>query len=158
MPLSAASLASEFDSAIQLADTEAAARAAWASAWTAYFYGAAAGAVPVTPGSLAGAQAAMDAGMTGLSTAGAIAIQTGLAAFWGAVVAGAAAVFPSATLVTPPPGLGIVSAALLPVFLANTSTSAGKETALLAIATALHGVAGLGGTATLPGPTVVPIV
>lgn len=158
MPLSAASLAFEFDSAIQLSTTEEAARAAWASAWTAYFYGAAAGAVPVTPGSLAGAQAAMEAGMTGLSTTGAIAIQTGLMAFWGAVVAGAAAIFTSATLVTPPLGLTLVIATLLPVFLANTTASASKQASLIAIATALHGVAGLGGTATLPGPTVVPIV
>lgn len=158
MPLSATALASELDGAIQLATSEAAARNSWASAWTAYFYGAMAGAVPATPGSLVGAEAAMAAGMTGLSVTGAAAMQSGLTAFWGVVAASFAVVFPTALLVTPPPGLAAVAAALAVVFASNTASAATREAALLAIAGTLHGTAGLGGTVTLPGPVVVPIV
>lgn len=158
MPLSPTTLASELDASVQNTTSEAAARDAWASAWTAYFYGALAGGVPVAPGSLAGAELAMSSSMAGLSTAGGVAMQNGLTAFWGAVVVSAPAVFPTALLVTPPPGLAAVAAALAAVFSANTATAAPREAALLAIAGTLHGTAGLGGTATLPGPTVVPIV
>lgn len=158
MPLLPTALASAMDVSIQNTTSEETARAAWASAWTSYFYAALAGAVPVTPGSLAPAESALSAGMAGLSTAGATSIQTGLSAFWGVVVASAPTVFAGATLVTPPPGLAGVAAALQPVFSANTAGGVSKTVALQAIASALHPLAGLGGTATFPGPVVLPIL
>lgn len=158
MALLPGTLATELDARAQNTTSEQDARDAWASAWTAWFYGALAGGVPVAPGSLAGAQLAMSAGMVGLSVSGAAAIQSGLVAFWATVVAGGPTIFPSSVLVTPPPGLGAVSSVLAPVFAANVATSADRGVAFLAIAGALYGSAGLGGTATLPGPVIVPIV
>ena len=125
-----------------------------ADAWHTYFSSAQAGAVPYAPSSVP--RDAMAGAMTGLSTTGSVAIQAGVTAYWVAVAAGGPVFFPTATLVTPAPGLAGIAAALVPVFLANTLGSLDLASSCSAIATVLHPL-NLGGTATLPGPVVTPI-
>jgi len=160
MPLTPALLATELDTQVQNAATEPPARAALALAWTNYFYNATSNGVPVTPGSLAGAQAAMDAALTGMSAtgAGAAALQSGITAFWTTIVGTPAAIFVAATLITPPPTLAGIAAAVQPVFASNTMPGVTKTQALNAIATVLHANGRIGGTATFPGPVVAPIL
>jgi len=160
MPLTPALLAAELDTQVQNAATEPPARAALALAWANYFYNATSNGVPVTPGSLAGAQAAMAAALTGMSVsgAGAAAIQAGITAFWTAIVGTPPAIFAAATVITPPPTLGGIAAALPPVFAANTMPGVTKTQALNAIAIVLHANGGIGSIATFPGPVVAPIL
>ena len=140
--------------AVELYEDEALARAAWALAYANFFYEAESNGVPVSAGSLAIPQASMESAMTGLSTAGAAAIQSGITAFWAALLP--ALVFPGATVITPPPGLGGIAALLTSTFAANTSAKADKDAAMDAIATDLFN-SSLGGTATFPGPVVAPV-
>jgi hypothetical protein len=154
--LLAATLATEMDAEIGNVATEALARTAWAQAWRNYFAGALANGVPIAAAALDAGQSALASGLTGMSSSGASAIQTGLTAWWAALVPATA--FTGATVITPPPGLTGVAAALAPVFVTNNAPGITKTQALTNLANALHAAAGIGGTATFPGPVVAPIL
>lgn len=115
--------------------------------------------IPCIPAVLQTApKVAMSAAMVGLSTAGAASIQAGIVAFWGACVPLAATIFPTATLIVPPPGISTVAATILPVGIASIAGNLDKPTACNAMAAAIYPLM-LGGTAliTLPPPTSLPI-
>jgi len=155
MPMSSATLSTQLQTLAPTGD-EVTAVTRLAQAWQTYFSDAAAGAVPFVS-TVPAAKAAMAAALVGMSVTGAVAIQAGVAAFWGALAASPTLYFPTATVVTPPPNLATIAAVLVPVFLANTVGSLSLQDACDAIAAVLH-VANIGGSATLPGPVVTPIL
>jgi hypothetical protein len=161
MPLLPNTLRDELVAIGNVADEESA-RDGWADAYATYFSGATSNGVPV--GSVTAARNAMDAALVGLSTTGAVAIQAGITAFWGALVASPAVVFAGATVITPPAGLSNISADILLAAPLNVTQSNDATTALGFIASGgLGGNVGLhtlslGGTATFPGPIVAPIL
>lgn len=136
-------------------DNEADARLAWANAYFDYFVGSTANGVP-NDGTTA-LRDAMESALTGLSTTGPAAIQTGIVALWAAAVSSFATVFPGSIAMTPPPGISSLAAALAPVFAANAVPGVTQIQALTNIATAIH-LASLGGTATFPPAVVSPIL
>jgi hypothetical protein len=141
-----------------LPGTEAAAIEAWAEAFATYFEGATANGVPATPAALhAAAKTAMKGAMSGLSTAGATAIQAGVVAFWGALVAAPPTYFTAALALSAAPGLSGLAPALAGVFETNQSSGASQDTALGAIATAIHALQ-TGGTVTFPPSVVFPLL
>jgi hypothetical protein len=148
MALSATQLATELQG-LGLYDTESAAIAAWADAFANYFGDAQSNAVIIVPGAVTVAKAAMVSALTGLSTDSGLALQTGITAFWGALVPAVA--WPTTTAITPPTFLGTIKATLDPVFLANTNGALSKNASYTAIANALHPLQ-LGGTALWPSP------
>lgn len=152
MPLVAATLSSQLQ-AIANGDNIAAAQNAWADAFNTYMQASTAGA-PLNPAIAVAARAAMLAALGSLNSAGASALQAGVAAYWTALnVAGAYGV---STAVTPPPGVAGLAAALAPVFTANTAGKLAKPASCDALAAAWHPLM-LGGTALIVGvPT--PIV
>ncbi len=159
MPLLPATLASELNN-LALYDTEAAAIEGWATAWINYWASATSNGMPVTPpaeATLAAAKLAMSGAMVGLSSVGATAIQAGITAFWGILVATPVAIFAAATLITPPPTLGSIASLLAPVFTTNAVPGITKEIAMRNISVSLH-TNNLGGTATFPVPIVAPIL
>lgn len=160
MALSAATLASQLDTQVSNSITEPPARTAWALAWTTYFYDATANAIPIPANALDAAKSALETGLTGFSVPGqgALKIQTGLTAFWATLSSTPPAIFTGAATITPPTGLATLPVALAPVFVANAMPGITKTQALMNVATVLHGAAGIGGTATFPGPVVAPIV
>lgn len=114
------------------------------------------GLVPIVPAGLQGApKAACTAAMTGLSTAGATAIQSGLLAFWGAMVPLAATLYPTATLIVPPPPLASLAPLLTAVFAANTQSQLSLADSCTAVASVIY-TASLGGLATIPTPAPTP--
>jgi len=130
----------------------------WANAWIEYFSQSSAGPVPCVKPVLFGLpKTLMKAAMTTLSTTGAVALQNGILAFWGGVSASFALVYPTATAVTPPPGLSGLSTALIPVFAANTIGSLSRPVSANAISVVMHTL-NLGGTATIIAPPPVPIL
>jgi hypothetical protein len=146
-----------------LFDTEAAAIAAWAEAWTTYYEDAQAGAVAVTvaalrtttPPATSNPRDELISGLAGLSTGGASAIQAGLQAFWNIMneaPAAAAVYFAGATAVTSP-GFAGLPATLQATFDNNRDTQASKSDSYDDIATDLH-ASNLGGTATIGGAPV----
>jgi hypothetical protein len=132
---------------------------AFAEAWKTYFTDASSNGIPVLAAALTPAKSAMTAAMTGYKTAGATAIQAGIVAWWGSLVAVPASAFTAAILLVPPPAISGIGAALVSVFAANVSGGLGKDAARTAIAAALHGN-NLGGMATFPGvpPIVAPVL
>src|SRR6185437_7869450 len=105
---------------------EQAAIAAFSNAWSTYFAGASASGTPAVPGSFDTGIAAMRAAMTGFSApnAGAPGIQAGISAFWGIISPLAATIWPLApavvlAAVTPPPGMSLIAADLLALFVQN---------------------------------------
>lgn len=152
MPLIPTVLASGIEK-IEDSESEAQAIQRWADAWNDYMSSAAAGAVPLSPSAAGVARAAMLQSMTGLSTTGAAAIQSGITAYWGTLAGMAAIAFTGATALTPPPGLGGIAAILLGVFSTNVVDQAPRPVAAQKIGTALHS-ANLGGIATIGGSPV----
>jgi len=134
---------------LELFNTEASAISAWANAFRIYFEDAESNLIPISVPALGTPEAAMKGAMTGLSTAGASAIQAGIVAFWGSLTAAPATYFAAATVITPPPGLSGIATALQAIFDTNISSRASKEEAMAAIAGVIH-PANLGGTATFP--------
>lgn len=139
--------------------TEASAIIKFANAYGSYASQATAMGIQMSAPIASDAQAAMAAGLTGLSTAGAAAIVTGITAYWSTVDLGLASSFTGALVLTPPLGLAGLPAALVTVFAANTSGSVDLIDAMQALADALH-TGSLGGFATFPGapPIVAPIL
>jgi hypothetical protein len=160
MAMSQNTLKSEF-TGMGLYGTEVDAIDAWTLAWSKYFEDAETNGIPVEVTALLSAESAMRSALVGMSQfgQGAAKIQAGIIAWWGAIAAAPITFFPGAILVTPPPGLGGIAAALAVVFASNIAGSVSKEDAYSAIAGALHPL-NLGGTATFPGapPPVFPIL
>jgi len=146
--------------ALGLYGTEAEAAEAWAVAFDNYFQDAATMGVPVAPGSTAAAKSAMQAGLVGLSTAGAAAIMTGITAYWGVVASAASSIWAGTLAAVPPTTLAAIQAALEAVFAANIAAEASKEDAMTAIAAVLHAntLGGLANWPPPPGPGPQPIV
>jgi len=156
MAMSSATLKAELV-ALNLYEDEGDAIAGWSAAFKTYFLDAACNGIPVTPAALVPCEAAMKGAMIGLSLTGAVAIQAGIVAFWGALIPAVA--FPPAISLIPPPALAGISTALIPVFLASTTGKLGTDPAMEAISTVIH-ANNLGGTAAFigPPPLVAPIL
>src|SRR6478752_6427094 len=123
---------------------EATAITNFTNAWATYFAGVSVTGVPV--GSLAAAKT-----------------QAGITAFWGVIVTSGPTLWvltPSViTVVTPPPTLGGIAAALTAVFASNAADPTKTlAQATNAIAIVLHNNGGLGGIATVQPPPVAPSV
>ncbi len=115
--------------------------------------------VPITSAGVNLGKAAMEPALTGMSvdpTPGTV-ITAGVIAFWGAVALGLATSFAGATAIVPPPNAGLI-VALGPIFVANMAGGLSKSDSMLAIATAMHVQAIIGGTVTLPIPATEPII
>jgi len=169
MAMSETTLATELK-AMGLYDTEEAAAAAWADAFSTYFEDAEAG---IAPGPTAGtisalalpaAKTAMEDILAGPTTEAldgmsepnqaASKIQSAISAYWAALVPGTAwVVTPPAgpcTLITAPTLLSGLAATLSGIFVTNTGPPAKtKDQAMDAIANAIHS-ANSGGVATFP--------
>lgn len=142
---------------------EATAISNFANAWTSYFQGASVMGTPA--GSLAAAKSALQSALVGMSATGAgpAKIQAGITAFWGVIVSSGPTIWVippnTITLVTAPPTLGGISAALSAIFASNAADPTKTlAQATNAIATALHTNGGLGGIATVQPPPVAPPV
>lgn len=134
---------------------EASAIAAFADAFHNYMLSSNAGA-PIVPALALPAKSAMIAAMVGLNSSGAISIQSGVVAYWAALnVPGVwgATIVPT----TPPPAIATLASALSAVFASNTTAKLDSTSSCNAIASVWHPIM-LGGTATTPGPVVVPIL
>ena len=160
MALLADTLATELK-AMALFDNEADAIDAWAEAFSTYFEDAASavlGASPILAAAIPPAETLMKAGMTGLSTAGPAAIQAGIVAFWGSLVANVSnpvtQAWATVTLIVPPVLLTGIAAALTTLFATNTAGSVAKDAAFDAIAASIH-TNNQGGLATWPNPVLV---
>lgn len=145
--------------------SEATAIANFANAWTSYFQGASVAGTPATAGTLNGAKSALQSALVGMSATGAgpAKIQAGIIAFWNTVVASATSIWiippNTITLVTAPPTLGGLAAALTSVFASNAADPTKTlAQATNAIASVLHSNGGLGGIATVQPPPVAPPV
>jgi hypothetical protein len=156
MVLAATTLGDELKS-MALFGNESDAISAWAASYREYFEGATANGVTVLSAALVAPEAAMIGAMTGLSTGGALSIQAGIVAFWTALALLPAAAWPTSILITPPPLLAGIAAALEPVFLANTTGGLSKDASMSAIATAIH-TNSLTGSVTWPGPSAFPVL
>ncbi len=154
MPLVQATLGAELG-ALAPVETELEAIDNFAAAFETYFADASVTGLPTTPGTLTPATAAMKGAMTGMSVAGAAAIQAGITAFWGVVAASGLLIWPSTmppiASITPPPGLAGISAALAGVFTANTAGKLDLVASANAIAGAIHPTQ-LGGLALITPP------
>ncbi|OGO08149.1 MAG: hypothetical protein A2Y61_00245 [Chloroflexi bacterium RBG_13_60_13] len=154
MALNQTTLADELV-ALDLYDNEPGAIQAWADAFAAFWEGdgvtngAQSNAFYVSPAATPAAKAAMIGAMPGLAVSGAAALQAGIAAFWGALVPPTA--WPSTTVITPPPGVANLAAALQTTFDANRDGASSEEDSMSAIAATLY-AASLGGTATWSQP------
>jgi hypothetical protein len=150
MTLDAGVLATELENLTPVLD-ESSAITAFANAWHTYFEGATVAGIPANPGSLDPAKVAMIGGLTGLSTTGAVAMKTGITAYWGAIALSPAAIWPVVpqplVSVIPPPALVTLDALLIAVFASNTASNADLATAAQNIADVLHPNAGLTGIA-----------
>jgi len=161
MPLIQATLAAGLAN-MTPTDQESVAVEKLASAYVDFMSTAQAGPVPIVPLSLQSLpKAAFIAAATGLSNSGqgAQKIADAVNAFWAAMVPLASTLFPTATVLTPPPSISTLSALLPPIFLANTQGNLDLTAAANTIAAAIYGVS-QGGQAiiALPPPTAFPIV
>jgi len=163
MTLSQSTLANGLAGLTPTSDVSAAI-ATLADAWEAYFSAATVGPTPVVPGTLAPAKAALVTALAGLNApgGGATAIQAGIVAWWGVVVPAAAVIWagntPPVLSCTPPPSIGTIAAALVPVFASNQASNLSLTAAAAAIAAVLHPLQ-LGGIAAVgPPPGTVPIL
>lgn len=104
-------------------DKEAVAINTIATAYTNFMSTAMAGPIPIIPAGLQAAKTAMIGAMSGLSNQnnGAQSIANGVNAFWGVMAGAAAALFPTATSLTPPPTVSLIATALPGVFASNVS-------------------------------------
>lgn len=128
----------------------------FATAFKTYFEDATVDGVSVVPAALAGADTALRAALVGISAGGASTkIQAALAAWWVAVSASAAAIWPGHSppvlSATVPPTLATLATALEAVFAANLAARAELADAADAIATAMH-AATIGGVAPVGPP------
>ncbi len=155
MPMSPSNLAASMEF-MTPTDQENLAINAFADAWESFFSQAQCGPIPIVPIALAAPKSAMIAAMTGLSVAGAASILSGITAWWTICVANAAVLFPTALLITPPPGLAALTPALIAAFTANTLGKLELGPACDVLAAILYSTGGLGGMAIIPTPTPTP--
>ena len=159
MVMSSIVLANQF-AALPNASDEATAITNMTNAFITFFSDMSCAGIPCIPAVLQTTpKTTMAAAMVGLSTAGAASIQAGIIAFWGACVPLAATIFPTATLIVPPPSISTVAAVILPVGQASIAAGLDKVSACNAMAAAIYPLM-LGGTATItvPPPTPLPIL
>jgi hypothetical protein len=169
MTLSIGKLAVELERLVPVIET-AEGIGNFADGFTAYFYESELQIVPAPPlwgtidGSLDAARDALVAAMVltaAVDAAGAI--SAGITAFWGAISANPVAVWsavPVIAVVTPPPSLASIGAAVAATGTANIAAGLGLKEAAYAMATTIHPFI-LGGTATdttAPTPKVYAIV
>jgi len=159
MTLSANTLATELEKMVPT-DDEAEAIDAFTSAFEIYFYEAAAGAIVVADESLVDATAALKGAMTGLNTDAALAMFTGITAFWGIVATAAADIFydevetaaplgPAIAAIPPLVGLPALQAAITAAFVSNKEGKLDLSDSAAALASAIHSKQ-LGGICTFP--------
>ena len=120
---------------------------AWASAWHIYFLDASASGA-IAPAALAPALLAMKAGLVGLNTGGAVSLQAGIIAFWGAIIPASA--WAGAVAIAPPVALLTIAPQLTVTFVNNVSGGLSKSDAMDAIAATLHTINIAGGTVSIP--------
>lgn len=155
MPLTQATLQTELEN-IGLHSTVAAAQTAWAHAYRVYFEDSALAGSPPLSTALDAAESAMDAALSGLNGSSPDAVlQTGITAFWAALVANTPVYGPE-VLITPPPALGALAGALNSTFAINLTLEKSVSQAAAAVAANIH-TASQGGTGTV-GVTPVPIL
>lgn len=161
MPLSSSILGTELAKMEPVA-TEAEAITNFTNAWEIYFKDASVLGESTATGTLTTAITAMQGAMTGMSTTGAAAIQTGITQFWTTITPLAPTIWvtvPVVVSIVSPTGLSGIAAALIPVFLANTVGGLSLIDSANAIAAVIHPLQ-LGGIATITGtpPTTAPIL
>lgn len=158
MVMSAGTLATELLDLVPVG-SEAAAIATLVGAYGTFASAAAAGASSITAAGINLGQSAMSMALVGVSApnAGSAVLAASIQAFWVAVAGGLATSFPSASAVTPPPHAGL-QAQLDATFAANVVGNADLADAVNAVATTIYNQAIIGGTVTLPGPVVTPIL
>lgn len=152
MPMSDTTLSDELKN-LALYTTENEAATAWASAFHTYFKEALAGVGgPVIEAGLVDCQAAMSTALAGMSQVGqgALKLQAGILAYWGAIIPATA--WATCTLVTPPPGLTGLAAALTTVFATNQAEGKTKDVSANEVALSIHALNSSGGIATFPVP------
>jgi hypothetical protein len=152
-------LATELQNMVPV-DTETEGINNFASAFETYFLGATVVTIPVNAGSLTNSKNALKGAMTGAASDAATAIQNGIIAFWAQVAIDFLLIWtvtPPITLITPPPNLGTLAAALNAQFALNITGELSLVDATAAIAGVIHPTQ-LGGLATLgpPPPPGVP--
>jgi len=135
---------------------EAAAITAWGDALGVYWAGATANGIPIVGSFVTAGVTAAKAAMTGLSTTGFVALQTGVVAGWAAMALPAA--FTTNTAAIPPTSITGLAAALQTVGDANTAGDKSIADACQALADVWQPLTITGGTATFPGPVVFPIL
>ncbi len=115
--------------------------------------------VPIAAPGVTIGKTAMSTALVGMSAtdAGRTLIPAACLAFWTAACAAFATTFPGSIASTPPPHVTLPTSFLTTVD-ANTSGSLGLVASMKAIAAVMHADAIIGGTVTLPGPTVGPIL
>ena len=131
---------------------------ALASVYDSYFLEAMANGVPVTVHSTDGAKAAFKAALVGMSGTGqgAAKLASAVSAYWSTIVLAATSVFVGCTVISPPPTLGLVSAALTLIFAQNIAEGSSKTVCSGRIAGVLHDNSS-GATATFPPSLVATI-
>ena len=143
---------------LALYDTETRAIKGWRDAFGFYFkYATTATQGAILKEGLSAARSAMGMAMTGLSTASAAAIVSGITAFWNYGVGAPAGWWPTCTAIAPPAALATLEAELDATFAQNIAEEASKAICMQRIASKIH-TACNGGTATFPGPVVDPIL
>lgn len=141
-----------------LYSVESQAAEALANVYDGYFLEATANGVPITAGSTDTAKAAFQSALVGMSEGGGAAkIGSAVSDYWSAIVLAASSVFSGCTAITPPPNLGLISAAISLVFAQNIAEFASKSVCSGRIASVLH-TNSQNGLATFPGPLTVPIL
>jgi hypothetical protein len=100
----------------------------------------------------------MRAALQGMAApgAGALALQAGIVAFWGAIVVTPFTYFSGATAITPPTGIADLASRLQGTFARNLGAPS-QQVAMGRIAENFHR-ANQDGSATFPGPITFPIV
>ena len=162
MPLNPSTLGSELAN-LTPTDSESGAISAFVGAWDTYFADASLAGVPANAGSYGLGLSAMESAMVGMSTTGAMAMQSGIIAFWTAILA-----LPTAIWTLPPPSIPVppivppltmagIAALLTPVFATNVTTEADAALAWQNIATVLHTNGGIGALVPVQVPPAAPI-
>jgi len=160
--MSQSTLSTELQNMVPV-DNEPAGIDNFAAAWEEYFSESTVAGSTVTPGSLAGATAALKGAMTGVANVdSAKAIADGIEAFWGVVEVSAATIWitvPPLASATAPPSLSEIEEAVAAAGTANITGELNLEDSADAIATAIHpnNLGGLAKNTAVP-PVDIPIL
>jgi hypothetical protein len=130
----------------------------FSTAWLDYFSKGTINGISANSATLEAAKTALKGGLIGMTKAsgGSLAIQKGITAFWGVIVASAVTVWITApniiTLVTPPTTLSGIKVAIDTAAAANISGKVKKDLSFKSIAAAIHTTGGLGSVVALQAP------